>query len=193
MDYFGALMSAPLPDLIDAWQAVKAGSSFAGVIPLDRLGRLARSVLGAEGPGAYAIAFGRDGDGRAVARGRVSMMLRMTCQRCLGEMGVSVDAPIALVLARQTSGADVFGLAPVHGVPDDLDTVVVGDDPICPWDLIEDELLLAIPHFPMHPERECPGLPSGLAAMVAVDRRENPFAALAVLRHDRPRGSSDDR
>ena len=108
-------MSAPLPDQLDPWRAVQHGSSFAGVVPLQSLPRLAAAVLGAEGPARYAIEFGRDGDGRAVARGRVSMTLQLTCQRCLEAIAVEVDATIALALVRRVAGADDLGLTADRG------------------------------------------------------------------------------
>jgi len=174
-------MSAPLPDLIDPWHAVQAGFAFAGDVPLERLPRLAESVLGADGPARYTIAFGRDADGRAVVRGRVSMTLRLTCQRCLEALAVPVDVPIALALAQSATDAQALGLAAVLDVPDGLDPLPLGRDPICPMDLVEDELLLAIPLVPSHRADECRAA-APVPTQAGVERRENPFAVLAALR-----------
>jgi uncharacterized protein len=182
-------MSAPLPDQLDPWRAVQHGSSFAGVVPLQSLPRLAAAVLGAEGPARYAIEFGRDADGRAVARGRVSMTLQLTCQRCLEAIAVQLDATIALALVRRVSGADDLGLAAIEGVPEDLDAVPLGQDPIRPLDLVEDELLLAIPQIPLHAAQECGS--SGSPAPPESETRDNPFAVLAALR-GRDSGTGSD-
>jgi len=175
-------MSAPLPDLIDPWHAVQAGFAFAGDVPLERLPRLAESVLGADGPARYTIAFGRDADGRAVVRGRVSMTLRLTCQRCLESLAVPVDVPIALALAQSATDAQALGLAAIADVPDGLDPLPLGRDPICPMDLVEDELLLAIPLVPSHRAQECRAAAPQAPTQGGVERRENPFAVLAALR-----------
>jgi len=174
-------MSAPLPDLIDPWHAVQAGLAFAGDVPLERLPRLAEAVLGAAGPASYNIAFGRDAQGRAVVRGHVSMTLRLTCQRCLEALAVVVDVPIALALAQSATEAQALGLAAVAEVPDDLDPLPLGPDPICALDLVEDELLLAIPLVPVHPAEECRAA-DPVSVHAALERRDNPFAVLAELR-----------
>ncbi len=178
-------MSAPLPDWIDPWHAVQAGASFAGIVPLDCLPRLAEAVLGSDGPCRYELAFGRDPQGRAVALGRVSMTLHLICQRCLGELAVPVDVPIALALVRVAAGADVLGLAAVDDLPEELDPMPLGRDPIRPLDLVEDELLLAVPQIPLHPAQDCRPARSQVAESPAA-RRDNPFAVLAALRSQGP-------
>jgi uncharacterized protein len=184
-------MSAPLPDQLDPWRAVQAGSAFAGTVPLERLPRLAQAVLGAEGPASYELAFGRERDGQAVARGRVSMTLRLLCQRCLGELSVPVEATIGLALVRDASGADALGLAAIPGVPDDLDALPLGQDPIHPLDIIEDELLLALPAVPAHPPAACGADLTGAAAPAPEGPREHPFAVLAAWRKDPGQGPED--
>lgn len=175
-------MSAPLPDQLDPWRAVQAGYSFAGEIPLERLPRVAEAVLGAEGPARYELTFGRDPDGQATIRGQVSMTLRLLCQRCLTQMLLPVAATVALGLTRATSGADALGLAAVEGLPEDLDPLPLGREPISPLDLVEDELLLAIPQIPSHPAGECRATASPSLEPPPPAVRDNPFAALAALR-----------
>ncbi len=86
---------------------------------------------------------------------RFGWTLRLRCQRCLGEVTWQVDAPIALALVRAASESDRLGLVQVHGVADHLDPLSVGDEPISPLDLIEDELLLALPQVPRHQPGDC--------------------------------------
>lgn len=175
-------MSAPLPDQIDPWRAVKLGSSFDGEIPLERLPRLAEAVVGAAGPVRYTLAFGRDSQGRAVARGQVSLSPTLICQRCLEPLTLAVDAPIALALVKAVSEADSLGLTAIVGVPDGLDPLPLGDEPICPLDLLEDELLLALPQIPLHPSADCPAAGLSPPPPDAAGERDNPFAVLAALR-----------
>jgi uncharacterized protein len=95
-------------------------------------------------------------------------------------MAVHVDAPIALALVHGVAGADDLGLAAVEGVPEDLDPLPLGQDAIRPLDLVEDELLLAIPQIALHPVQKCGW--AGSPVPPALERRENPFAVLAALR-----------
>ena len=118
------------------------------------------------------------------------MTLHLTCQRCLEAMAVHVDAPIALALVHSVVGADDLGLSAVEGVPEDLDPLPLGQDAIRPLDLVEDELLLAIPQIALHPVQTCGS--AGSPAPPAEEMRENPFAVLAALRgKDRVPGSDE--
>ena len=99
-------------------------------------------------------------------------------------MTFPVDAPIALALLSTETGA--------ARLEADLDPLVVEEDALRPRDLIEDELLLAIPVAPRHPDGECAapigrwaGEGAAEAEPVAAPEpaaRRSPFAALAELK-----------
>lgn len=154
--------------------------------------RLAEAVLGADGPACYALTFGRDSEGLATLRGRVWMRLRLRCERCLDDLVIPTDAEVALGLTLATTGADALGLTAVEGLPDDLDPLPLGREPIRPLDLVEDELLLAIPQVPMHPEGDCRMAESVAGPPAPAPVRENPFAALAALRSGAAESESSD-
>jgi len=183
-------MSAPLPELLDPWRAVQFGAAFAGEAPLETFPRLValvnEGVLRAAGSAHYALRFERDERGRAVARGRVSMVLRLTCQRCLGEVEVPVDAAIALALVRAVGEAARLGLAAVPEVPAHLDPLPLGDEPVHAMDWVEDELLLAIPQVPMHPRGHCTAGVTAVGGAVVPARPASPFAILAALQERHP-------
>jgi uncharacterized protein len=188
-------MSAPLPERLDPWRAVKFKAAFAGEASLRSFPRLAEAVLGTAGPARYEIRFGLDEQGQAVARGHVSMVLRMTCQRCLGEFEVSVDTPIALGLVHVRGDSDRLGLTQVEGLAGDLEPLPLGDDePVRVLDWLEDELLLALPQVPMHPAGHCVAAVTLAASeeMVA-ERPRNPFAALAALQARRSGPEADEQ
>jgi uncharacterized protein len=183
-------MSVALPDQLDPWRAVRSGVSFAGSIPLAELPRLSAAVLpdvGAEpSEVSFQLSFARDPDRGAVVTGWARAGVRLRCERCLGEMTLPVDARLALALLATEAGASEL--------TDDLDPLILGEGTLRPRDLIEDELLLAIPVVPRHPEGECaaplgPGdAESALEAMpVGRDEppaRRKPFAALADLKSE---------
>ena len=182
--YIGALMSAPLPDRLDPWLAVRDGRVFAGEILPGHLPRL-EALAGARWPGGFELHFGLDEGGQAVVTGRLRLTLLVTCQRCMGEMALAVDAGVAWGLLH-----DDCETARLSG---DWDPVVVGDGLVSPWELIEDELLLAVPHVPRHALDVCPAAgyladaPSEQAG--GQDREaepENPFAVLAALKSGGP-------
>ena len=184
-------MSAPLPEQLDPWRAVQCGSTFAGEAELDALPRLRAAVNGAAGGAWYVLSFHRDEQGQAVVTGRVSMRLRLICQRCLGEVEVEVDAAIGLVLVRAVGERDRLGLGEMPGLPDDLDSMPLGDEPVRALDWVEDEILLALPLVPLHPSDACGARTDAQGDEPAPVRRANPFAVLAALR-EKPSGSGAD-
>lgn len=130
----------------------------------------------------YELRFGRDRQGRSVVLGRVQARLRLPCQRCLEEVEIPVDAPIALALIRRDEDA--------LDLPEHLDPWLVTEDRLNPLDLVEDELLLAVPQIPRHPAGMCgPGLSAGDRIKAPAsdtdagsDATRRPFAILASLK-----------
>ncbi|MCF1182966.1 YceD family protein [Marichromatium gracile] len=188
-------MSASLPERLDPWRAAQAARVFTGTIELARLPRLAEAVLGlaplAQGQAevCYRLAFERDPRGRVRVFGDVDAVLRLPCQRCLGEVAVAVSAPLRLALVRSEQQAEQLD--------ETLDPVLVEDDePVQPLDWIEDELLLAIPAVPRHAPGECEAPVSTDASpaeseplLETTPERDNPFAILASLKS---RGRDDE-
>jgi uncharacterized protein len=180
--YLCALMSAPSSRdpgaRIDPWGAVAAEQRFEGEAFASDLPRLsdALSDIGgvAEWPARFDLRLGQDSESRPVALGRVALTLCLVCQRCLGEVRIPLDVPIAVALARDESQE--------AGLPDHLDPVVVEEDGIRPLDLVEDELLLAMPQVPLHAEGDCEPLAREFSQGPApAPSRVNPFAVLVGL------------
>ena len=182
-------MSTVLPDHIDPWRAAKNGLSFAGELPLTRFPRLLEVGIVDEGETSahvtYRLDFGRDAQRGTVLEGWARLRLRLLCQRCLSDVWLDLDAPLALRLVRVEANA--------KGSENDYEALVVTDDSLDPFELIEDELLLAIPPFPRHPVGECqapePASGDGSAASEPdrpsaeePERAPNPFAVLERLK-----------
>ncbi|MCG6897378.1 MAG: YceD family protein [Thiocapsa sp.] len=129
----------------------------------------------------YRLRFDRDRRGRSIVSGCVQTGLRVCCQRCLGELEIPVDAAIALALVRRDEDA--------RDLPDHLDPWLIADDRVRPLELVEDELLLAIPQIPRHSagcchtNEVCPceaSIVEGKSAESSEGYR--PFAILGTLR-----------
>ena len=167
---------------MDPWRAVQFGLVFAGEIDATRLPRLC-AVAGVIWPARFELRFAREDGGQAVVTGWVEMTLRLTCQRCMEEMDLPVNSSIGWGLLR--TDAESAELA------DHLEPVVVGDGSIRPWDLLEDEVLLAIPHVPRHSEETCPGRTGSQSAGSSTPHggapeKPSPFAVLAALKAGTP-------
>jgi uncharacterized protein len=130
--------------VIDGFEFASAGATQQGVWPLSDFPRLRDALATDAGEVAYEISGLRDARGRPSLRLKVRGTLRLRCQRCLEPMPFEVQTDETLVLAAT--------LAEIHAEPADAhapDRVVAGKE-MALRDLIEDELILAVPYAPRH-------------------------------------------
>ncbi len=171
-------MPVALPEHLDPWRSADRGAAFDGELNLGALTRLAGLLVRDDGKVGYRFRFERDERGRAVVLGSVNALLIVECQRCLKPLTVPVAAELHLVAVRTLDEATAL--------PDEVDPLLVdSDDWFRPIQLIEEELLLALPQIPLHATGECqvPAYSEGNST-AGSDRsrqhREGPFAALAT-------------
>jgi uncharacterized protein len=154
--------------VIDGFEFAAAGATQQGVWPLSDFPRL-RDVLAADaGEVAYEISGVRDERDRPALRLKVRGTLRLRCQRCLEPMPFEVQTDETLVLAAT--------LAEIHAEPADAhapDRVVAGRE-MALRELIEDELILAVPYAPRH--EDCTPAVPGDGEEAA--EKVSPFAGL---------------
>ena len=174
-------MSSRLPDYVDPSRLCEAGRTFEGRIALKEFQRLTPLLASTEGEAAFTLVFARDRDLGLVVRGSVRAEPRLVCQRCLGAMPLPVDSTFVLGL--------VHGPDEAARLPEALDPLMLGEGELVPRDLIEDEILLAIPPAPMHPEEDCEvdlaqvnRVENGACAEDEPVESDNPFAVLRGLR-----------
>jgi uncharacterized protein len=157
---------------------------------VDTLARGDESGAAANWPVRYSLLFQRDDAGRSIVTGTCELVIRPIRQRCLGRVDLDLRGELRLALIGSESEAD--------DLPEDLDPAVVEDDRLRPLDLVEEELLLALPLVPMHPVGDCGSetldrlhaggaSASDQASDEASEKdngptRENPFAVLATLK-----------
>lgn len=167
------VVTSPLPELLDPWRAVDSGSVFAGRLPLSSLPRLRGILLDKAGNVTFRIAFSRDEERRAVLRCNVAAALKLRCQRCLEGLDYQVDSSSLLAL--------VSGIDEERQLPKRCDPLLVSGKQIRPRDLIEDELLLALPQIPMHESDDCVTSVSEAHSERGQTSKASPFAVLAEL------------
>ncbi|MEJ1296066.1 MAG: YceD family protein [Candidatus Sedimenticola sp. (ex Thyasira tokunagai)] len=178
-------MSSRLPDFVDPWRLANLGKQLSGAVGLGELSRLADALVSVEGESLFTLEFYRDEKKRARIKGNVEAELVLECQRCLEPVTLPVDAEVNLAVIEVAAEAELL--------PDECDPVMVEEGRIQLLDLIEDELLLAIPQVPMHPQGTCPvemetlftnGDFEDVQQESATDEA-NPFAVLAGLKPDK--------
>jgi uncharacterized protein len=156
--------------VIDSLEFARSGGEMRGEVQVAELGRLADSLYDHSGNLRYALVGQTDGHQRPRLRLAVNGTISLKCQRCLGNLPYQVAMDSSLLVLGET--ADSATSVEI----DELDAVAA-DSAMDVWSLVEDEVLLALPIAPRHPEGEC------LAGIgLGRDRAASPFAALAGLK-----------
>lgn len=181
------------PHRLDVAAFAAAEGRLAGEWPLRELGRLQQDALplGDDSP-AQGVRWSARGERRAVPAGEAEIWLhlhahtalRLVCQRCLQPVTVTLDPRQRLRFVRGEDKAEQLD-------EDSDDDVLALNAMLDLRELIEDELILALPLVPRHDR--CPQalpLTAGAAELPEAVPLDHPFAALAHLRRGRAGKSS---
>jgi uncharacterized protein len=159
---------------------VAARRGFEGRMPLASLARLRDALVDDEGEVEYALQFDRDALQVPYVELRIEASLPLLCQRSLHRFLLPVKVVQRLGLLRGGDDPEEGEAA----LPEGYEALQVAEDgELRPAELVEDELILAIPVVPVDPasdsvERDWPIQPDE-------EMRANPFSALAALKKQR--------
>ena len=162
-----------LPKMIDPRRSADQDSEYQTSMQASLLPRLSEVVDSIDGEVAVNLCFFRDEQGRICLKGEASVNAGMQCQRCLQTSEQKLLASIDLVIVHSDEQA--------KSLPKELDAWVVGESANL-HELIEDELLLAMPIVAYHPEADCkvPGEYRS-AGPLEESKQQSPFAVLKDL------------
>lgn len=160
-------MSNSLPATVDPFRLCAEGVRLAGRLSAKPLQRLAALCADAPGDIDIDLHFGKNPQGWCEMHGRIGAHVRVACQRCLGAMPLEVKVEPALLFVRPADEARL---------PDEVDRLVV-DKPMSLKELVEEELVLAMPMVPVHAAGECQA-----QNYPRENRGASPFDALRALR-----------
>jgi len=167
-------------DRVDPWRLLDQEQVIQGKIKLASMERL--STLLHDGGGkeeaSFNLSFHRDQHRRAIIQCEIRATLLLTCQRCLDPMSMPMEIDSRLALVQ--------GMDEAEGLPEELDPLMLAEDGLLHVrELVEDEILLAVPDAPKHREEDCvPGGHDYMEDAVTEDAQAeaNPFDILAVLK-----------
>ncbi|MGI8560165.1 MAG: YceD family protein [Luteimonas sp.] len=168
-------MSADVPEVLDAWRMVAARRGFEGRLPLSSMTRLCDALVDPEGEVAFSLEFDSDALQVPYVELRIDAQLPLQCQRSLQRFLLPVQVVQRLGLLREGGDMDEAAL------PEGYEALQVpADGELRPAELVEDELILAVPVVPVRPgsesvQRDWPVQPDE-------EVRANPFSALAALK-----------
>ena len=174
-------MSWLTSDAIDPHDWARTCRRVSGTLPLSGMTRLCSLLESSAGEVQVLLTGELLGGRRPVLTGDATGTVSVRCQRCLEPFMLRLEVPIRLGILKDE---------------DELARLPDGYEPlICPvgqelslTQLIEDELLLALPDHPHHADGMC----SATATPAQQAGKRRPFAALASLRKDNPPGGNDD-
>ena len=160
--------------LIDGFEFAAAGARLRGDWSAGSFPRLRDALHDDAGSVECELLGVRDELGRSRLEMRLQARLRLTCRRCLMPVEVQLHEAVTLQLAASQAELDAQPIA-----AEGPDCIVAGKD-MAVRDLVEDELLLALPFAPRH--EDCPAQGSS-----APGARQRPFAGLRGMMRGRNR------
>lgn len=170
-------MSRDFPDLIDPWKAAEGQRVFVGTMPLKRMKRLSPLLVTDGGEASFEVCFYFDQQRNAVIKVAVKADLILLCQRSLGPYTETVQRTSLLGVVREIGDQDMM--------PANYEPIVHETGKLALLELVEDELLLALPQIPRNPAVDEIELSTdGEVRPLSDDNKEplqRPFAGLAGL------------
>ena len=175
------MKTGALPKQLDLRGLAARGVRISGTVSPEDLPRLAEAGIGIVDLGSAAFDFRRDEEARYVVAVSVEAKVVMRCQRCLSDMEVLITTSslMACVWTDEEAAA----------LPAAYEPLII-DDAADLSDIVEEEILLAIPVSPIH-EVECKST-AQQAALEAdaedpetvedIAERDSPFAVLEQLK-----------
>ncbi|EIT69581.1 MULTISPECIES: YceD family protein [Hydrocarboniphaga] len=166
----------PIPQYIKASAGLTRSAQYAGEIDPASLERLSSELVQPGSTLSAELGLERDAKGSWL-RGRVEGGLWLTCQRCLNDFEWPLDVDVELRLVQSE--------AEEARVLEEADPFLVEDDKLPLVEIVENEVLLALPMMPRCSECEAAAADEAEApakdaeaALETVQKKPNPFAQL---------------
>ncbi|MGB3598201.1 YceD family protein [Pseudomonas neustonica] len=172
-------MSGTIPSYVEPARLVDRQITLEGVVKADSMQRLAALLAAPADDVQVKLQFARDEQGIGTMHGHYQTNAPLICQRCLEQVVIPLDSECDVGFVETDEAA--------KQLPRLYEPVIVGEEPLDLISLIEDELLLALPAVPMHPQDTCqhpPGYRPETAEPEEKSEKPNPFSVLAKLKRD---------
>ncbi len=171
-----------LPVDVNPFKLVEQERCLAGVMPLQKLPRLAEIALAGTEDVEVTLDFTRSVGKRPMIKGHIRGNIVLECQRCMQPVTIALDAPLQVALTTFESDE--------RPEQEGLEAWLIEDERLFIQDFVEDEILLALPLVAKH--EQCEPLRKLIEALpsdepdteseqvddVAANAKKNPFAVL---------------
>lgn len=137
-----------LPHELDPFRLVEARTLLDGTVPLKQFRRVRSLLASGEGTIQVQLSFDKDELGVPFTEGKITAELQIVCQRCLEPFTYQLETDVALAWVKRE--------ADIEDLPLRFEPYLVKSTPIFLNDLLEDEIILALPSVPRHELDKCP-------------------------------------
>jgi len=173
-----------LPLEVDPIRLATRKERFQGTIPLKQMKRLVNALSCGDGEVYIDVEFSVDINQVVILAGQIKADTKLICQRCMGEMELPIALDFQLAFVRSE--------AEMERLPEGYEATLIDNKSMMLSDIIEDEILLALPAIPKHQNEDCSsdnvvegwGSQQNEPDTESVER-ENPFDILASLKTDK--------
>ena len=171
------MLTSTLPELIKPTKLARQDLLLKGIFPLVKMTRLTADAHSTDGAVDVDVVLTKDGQGFSIMQGVVKTSVQLRCQRCLDGVGVKLSVDLSLAFVAHESR--------VAQVPSIYEAVLLDSEEISFIELLEDELILALPLMAYHDDCEAYQYRTDkeLESEKADEQRaDNPFDVLAQLK-----------
>ncbi|TBR45060.1 hypothetical protein CBF23_000735 [Marinomonas agarivorans] len=172
------MLNDTLPRYFDPRKYASNEVSLTGTIALSEFKELAVLLASNKGDVIVSLNFKVDEDRRYIANGNIKAQVEMVCQRCMKPAPYSIDTELSL--------AFVYDEEHAKSLPAEYDPVIMTDGEVILAEMLEEELILALPVVAYHEESGCNPIALKYASSTdeAADdeQKPNPFSILAELK-----------
>lgn len=175
------MAETPVPDYVDAKKIFAQRADISGSIPVSRFERFCELLANTSGDLKVWLQFGLDERHRRIVEGAIDAHVNVVCQRCLEETNIQLKESFKLGIVETE--------AQIPRLPKDVDPWLTTEAKLVIADILEEQLILAMPIVSYH-ENAC------TPVVKSADRNEvqekagsgetrdgNPFAVLKKLKY----------
>jgi len=172
------MQKVKLPISVDPVRAAQKRLELDARIPKALLSRLAESTISIHSDIDTVFSFDIDKQKLRIFHGKASVAVELICQRC--------NAPMIYQCEAEFTYCPVHNQEQENNLPDAYESIYYDDNgEVNLHQVVEDELILALPQIAKHAIEECQQSEFELTfgEIDEEEQRPNPFDALAQLKH----------
>ncbi|WBA07824.1 23S rRNA accumulation protein YceD [Salinivibrio kushneri] len=171
------MQKVKLPLTVDPFRCAQKQLDYDGIVDKQRLLRLGEATQSIDSDAEVMLSFDIDAQGLKTVTGRATVSVSLECQRCW--------EPFSHRCETEFVYSPVFNDDQVGNLPDAYEPALVDENgEIDLIQLVEDELIVALPQVAMHEDTDCKVSAENMVygEIPLADERPNPFAVLKNLK-----------